>query len=525
MSNALTIIRSLVIYSLCLPLAIMLGYLLAMPMDAMSFTIVVAALFLPLMPVLLKYHHLLLIACWNTTAVLFFLPGRPTLCLVMTGVSFLVSIVQHILNRNIRFLSVPSVTRPLIFLALVIVVTAQVTGGLGARLLGGDSYGARRYALLLAAIIGYFALSSFRVPPGKATLFVALYLLGAITSVVGNLAPYVNPSFYFIFSLFPVESLAFMSGGPGEELALRMGGLTFAGAAMAYYILARHGVRELFNFQDTWSLSPIRIRGGLGFNNPWRFFIFIGLIWISLLGGYRSVAIILAGTFLLQFYLEGLFRTQLLPALLMIGILLGALSLPMVNRLPITIQRSLSFLPLDIDPIARYAADSTTEWRLRIWQQMLPMVPQYFFLGKGYAINPGELNLLQDAAERGSGDSSEAAIVTGDYHSGPLSLIIPLGIFGVIGFLWFLSAGFKVLINNFRHGDPELRLINTFLLAYFTVRVLFYFVIFGAFYGEFCIFTGLIGLSVSLNGGVRRAVPVLEEKPAFEPFKFARVAR
>ena len=50
MSNALTILRSLIIYSLCLPLAIFLGYLLAMPMDAVSFTIVVSALCLPLVP-------------------------------------------------------------------------------------------------------------------------------------------------------------------------------------------------------------------------------------------------------------------------------------------------------------------------------------------------------------------------------------------------------------------------------------------------------------------------------------------
>ena len=36
MSNALSIIRSLIIYSLCLPLAIFLGYLLAMPLDSVS---------------------------------------------------------------------------------------------------------------------------------------------------------------------------------------------------------------------------------------------------------------------------------------------------------------------------------------------------------------------------------------------------------------------------------------------------------------------------------------------------------
>ena len=83
MSNALALIRSLVIYSLCLPLAIFLGYLLAMPLDNMSFTIVALAVFLPLVPFLLRWHHLLLFASWNTSAVLFFLTGRPHLWMVM----------------------------------------------------------------------------------------------------------------------------------------------------------------------------------------------------------------------------------------------------------------------------------------------------------------------------------------------------------------------------------------------------------------------------------------------------------
>src|SRR5437867_858260 len=124
MSNALALIRSLVIYGLCLPLAIYLGYLVAMDLSMTTITIFVVVVFLPLLPFLLRWHHLLLIACWNTSAVLFFLTGRPNLWLVMAAVSFMLSILQHILNRNLKFLSVPSVTRPLIFLTIVIVVTA-----------------------------------------------------------------------------------------------------------------------------------------------------------------------------------------------------------------------------------------------------------------------------------------------------------------------------------------------------------------------------------------------------------------
>ena len=83
MSNALVLIRSLIIYGLCLPLAIILGYQLAMPLDLPGLVTILAVLFLPLVPVLLRWHHWLLILSWNMNAVLFFVPGRPYLWMLM----------------------------------------------------------------------------------------------------------------------------------------------------------------------------------------------------------------------------------------------------------------------------------------------------------------------------------------------------------------------------------------------------------------------------------------------------------
>lgn len=534
MSNALSIIRSLIIYSLCLPLAIFLGYLLAVPLDSVSLIILATALALPLVPVLLRWHHLILIASWNMTMVLFFLPGRPNLWIFMAATSLLVSFLQHILNRNTRFLSVPSVTRPLIFLVIVILVTAKLTGGFGMRTIGEltggvEAFGGKRYILLLGAIIGYFAITCHRVPEGRAPAYVALYLLGTLTAVIGNLGPYVYSSLWFLFLIFPVENLQFMAdrgSEPEGSFALRLGGLTFACMAVACFVLARHGVRGLFALGERWSFLPFRAKGGLAVNHPWRILVFLFMIWVSLLGGYRSVAILLALTFLGQFYLEGLFRSQLLPALILILTLAFVVSLPMVNKLPISVQRSLSFLPIEIDPIARYSAESSSEWRLQIWRNVMPLIPQYLILGKGYAISPAEMQTMQSMSGfQGSGDSTQGATLAGDYHNGPLSVIIPLGVFGAVGFVWFLAAGYRVLLNNYRHGDSELRMPNTFLLAYFVARVIFFFTVFGSFYAEMVVFTGLVGLSVSINGGLREAVIQPVEKPAFNQFKLARTAK
>jgi hypothetical protein len=130
--------------------------------------------------------------------------------------------------------------------------------------------------------------------------------------------------------------------------------------------------------------------------------------------------------------------------------------------------------------------------------------------GKGYGLSPDELFMTWESSARGYVGSAEIALVAGDYHSGPLSLIIPFGIFGVLAFVWFLGASLKFMYHSYRYGDPELRQINTFLLAYFVVRIFHYFFIFGSVHSDLFVFTGLVGLSVSLNRGTTQPVEELE---------------
>lgn len=87
---------------------------------------------------------------------------------------------------------------PLIVLALVVIITAGLTGGIGLRALGGESYGGRRYVVILAAIAGYFAITSHRVPPGRAVAYVGLYFFGALTMIIGSLAPWMPAGLRYV---------------------------------------------------------------------------------------------------------------------------------------------------------------------------------------------------------------------------------------------------------------------------------------------------------------------------------------
>ena len=60
-------------------------------------------------------------------------------------------------------------------------------------------------------------------------------------------------------------------------------------------------------------------------------------------------------------------------------------------------QRSLSFLPIQVDKVARHDAMSTLDWRFQIWKTVLPEVPKYLWLGKGYNFSGTDYDLTQEA--------------------------------------------------------------------------------------------------------------------------------
>lgn len=143
MSNASALFRSLIIYALCLPLAVILGYLLANPLDLTTFTVVTVILLTLATPALLRWHHVWLIATWNMAAVIFFLPGRPAIWTGMAAVSFGIGVLQYAIDRKIKFLHVPSVMRPLLFLTVVVLITMRLTGGIGLKSFGSATYGGK----------------------------------------------------------------------------------------------------------------------------------------------------------------------------------------------------------------------------------------------------------------------------------------------------------------------------------------------------------------------------------------------
>jgi hypothetical protein len=481
-------------YVFAIPLALILGILASSP-DELSFMLLGMLLFFLALPLFIKWHHALLIVVWNSAFNAFFLPGQPAFWLLFAVLSFGLSVLSHVMGRR-PFLPVPEMTRPLLFMAAVVLGTACYHGGIGIRSLGGATHGGRYYIYILGAIIGYFALTAGPIPILKSRRMAGLFFLSGTTYALGNLVYALGPAFYFLFYIVPTSGASYQASSDyGLTDIDRIAGLAPACVAAWCFLLAHYGIRGLFDWAK-----------------PWRLVFLFVTIGASLLAGFRGTIVMLFLIFAFQFYFEGLLRTRLFPITVGLAIVGFVLLLLFANRMPFSVQRAVSFLPVNVDSAVRADAMGSSDWRFQMWAIVWKDVPRYLVIGKGYSFDPTEMDSTTQAIRQGIVPSFEEAMLAGDYHSGPLSVIIPFGIIGSVAFLWVLIAGFRVLYSNYRFGDARLRQINSMLLSFYLTHCISFFFIFGAFNSDLYVFLGGCGLSVSLNGGVKRKPKPLPER-------------
>ena len=152
-----------------------------------------------------------------------------------------------------------------------------------------------------------------------------------------------------------------------------------------------------------------------------------------------------------------------------------------------------------------------------MWKALLPQIPQYLLLGKGYAVSKMDFEILtgSDAsihAAAGFAENQYMALA-GGYHNGVLSLLLPFGIWGFISYLWFLCAGVYVLYCNWKYGDPEWKTINLLLFVQFLLEFVGFMSCVAGTSIENALpnLAGRLGFSIALNNGICRPAPQLAQ--------------
>jgi hypothetical protein len=432
----------------------------------------------------------------------FFIKGQPPIWMVIAGISLAVSVLSRPLAKE---KTKPTWTRgvlgSLLVLTGVVVATAILRGGIGLRMLGSDVYGGKRYISILAGIIGFCALAMQGLPAKHRNRDLTIYMLSPITAALSNFAYMLGPMFYFLFLLFPVDMAmgqAAVDLSVGFEGMRRISGFGPASVGIVCFCMMKWGIEGVFDA-----------------TKPWRFLLFISALGIGLMSGFRSSLGVSFLIVTIQFFAEGLHRTRFVLGFAGVFIVGFGLVAVFSEKLPLSAQRAISFLPVRVDPVARLNAMGSTEWRFQMWGLVAKEVPRYLWFGKGYAIDPTDLYLMGESIKRGYASDYEFSIKAGDYHNGPFSILIPFGIWGFLAFYSFIFHSIRVLWRNMRHGDEQLRRINTVLFSIFVARSFFFTVLFGALESDLWILCSIVGLSLSLNGGMRGPVrlPAIKYQP------------
>jgi hypothetical protein len=502
-ANPTAMLRSLIVYAICVPLAITVGYVITSvtsDYSSIGFIGILAAILI--FPLLMKWHYPLLIFSCSLPATLFFLPGHPSFFLAMVATSLTISVVERILNRNQPFLSAGGVGWPLLALLAVVLITAKMTGGIGLRSMGSEVYGGKKYVFLIVGILTFFAFIARPIPKKDANLYITLYFIGGIFNVISDMSAVVPSPLQFIFLVFPPSTISMNSMGNTVELGVtRLFGVATAASAVFYWMIARHG-----------------FRGNFATGKLWRPLLLGAMFVLIFLGGFRSSIIGILIVLGILFYLEKMYRTGMMLAIVLVGLMGAALLVPLVPHLPFTFQRALAFVPgLNVSPDARMSADGSTQWRLDMWAALLPQVPKYLMLGKGFAFSQETFNesmgsdrMFQQVID----PSQDPLALANDFHSGPLSVVLCFGIWGVLAWLWYWAAGFWVVWRNYRYGDLALQRINTYMFAVYVAKCFSFLFIFGDITNDVGSFASVLGLSIALNHGVMRPRPVPRASPA-----------
>jgi hypothetical protein len=384
-------------------------------------------------------------------------------------------------------------------------MTAELNGGIGLHALGGDTGGGRKYLLILMGVAAYFALTSQTIPPARRNLYVALFFLSGALSFVGDLAPYLPAPINYINLLIPPTVYNGQAALGSTSIHIeRLSAFCATALTVVAFMLVKWGTRGIF------------LEGRLG-----RLAVFLLLFLVIPLGGFRARLVAVIAIMALMMFLEGQ-RGPLLASFFG-GLLLVGMMVPFAGQLPLNYQRTFSFLPLNWNQDVKMDAEASSEWRYNIWRQLWPKVPDYLLLGKGYAISREDYDLIANSRMLGASaqfDATEDPLaISSDYHSGPLTTLIPMGLWGAIGIVWLMAACLWVHYRNYRYGPPELKTVNTYLFAVAIYHCVAFIFIFGAFCDDIGYFANYAGFCVALNGGVMGPLPKTTSNPLIKPAK------
>ncbi|CAN5658071.1 hypothetical protein BH09VER1_BH09VER1_00130 [soil metagenome] len=322
----------------------------------------------------------------------------------------------------------------LLILNLAYLGTVFIRNPTGINALGSDMVGGRPYFDIFIAAAAYFVLQHVTVS-AKESRRVPIYLsitsfivaaLGFLTMKVPSLVPIIAP----IYSGISVSSYLAEETGRSTSGSYRM--------------------TELAGY------SYIAGPAAASFGRPWHLFLFLRPIWsiiyysawaAAALGGFRtSLVSLMLFTLASSYFYAGLKDVIRISVIAALAALLVIFAKNNGVEIHPALQRGLSFLPGNWDQKILDDAQGSSQWRFEIWRIALES-DKYIhnkLLGDGFGFSAYELQIQLAAMWGGTGylnaNEAETQLVSGAYHSGPISAIRYVGAVGLLFFTMLLIA-------------------------------------------------------------------------------------
>lgn len=316
----------------------------------------------------------------------------------------------------------------LIYLNLAYLATVFVRNPVGFFAMQSSMVGGRPYFEIALAFGAFMILSRVQITDYIAKIFPLFFVIPAwcvgILDVIGRVNPQTGYVLNSIYSGVGMGGATAALEAEAEIGTTRMTGLLSAGLSSTLALCARYNPITLIS-----PLYPHRV-------------MMLAIAFVAIfLSGFRSALLFAFMAFLLSSILRGRLKDLWVAA----GVAMLALVLVIsiqgnILQLPLTMQRALSWLPGDWSEEAVSDAEGSTQWRVEMWEWAWndTRILRDRVWGQGFGLSKDDMNLIASSIAAGGGGSSllggsnrENFMITGAFHSGPLSSIKYIGIVGL----------------------------------------------------------------------------------------------
>ncbi|MGB8356663.1 MAG: hypothetical protein WCD79_22385 [Chthoniobacteraceae bacterium] len=375
----------------------------------------------------------------------------------------------------------------LLWINILYLLSVYLRNPVGMLALGNDKIGGRPYYLTIIALMGYWVLSRVTLTVKQGRTVPIAILIGAMLvstmSIVAYKIPATVPVLSHIYA--GVEKSTFdetgqegdytqdaaENDGDPDSVEGRIGTLLDFGIVAMAFLCAFYTPMTLFN--------PLYFV---------RFCAFM-LAWVAILYSGHRIGIVTA---LLSILVSSYFRKGIMEVFKIVGFFLvpalAALILLQgtLFQLPLVAQRALSVLPGNWNRVAVENAQASTDWRFEMWDRALHG-NKYIkdkFLGDGFGVSQKAMDSVRALTNEGKTQEAgmEGQLVTGGFHSGPLTTIRVVGGVGTFLFyiwiIWLSRFAVKLIVSS--RNTPFFPIALFFGVGVF-VQPFFYTFVFGGF--------------------------------------------